>query len=188
MHTRVKNGEVVIISLIVALMGIGGTLASAFMVQRNTNRLREIELRQANEVRMEERSHAEKNAGLESRRACYVSLNIAARLYQTQLTNLLVALQGELTSDEIRGNVEEARKEHRARHAEAQMVVPDEVLTHAGKVNSHLGNFYGVLRRLDLGTSASGETLELAEEMRSEVWKEIADMRHAMRRDLGITT
>ncbi|QCD55978.1 hypothetical protein [Streptomyces hawaiiensis] len=173
-------------ALVIAFVGIIGTLASALLTQRsaNNNKLREIE--RADQQRREERAYETEQATIEIRRACYVALNIAARLYQTALTNYLVAIRSGAVTDEIRTDVDEMRRDHRARHAEAQMLVPDAVLVAAGTVNSHLSNLYGILRRIDIGEPEQGETVELAAEMRRGTWENLSEMRTVMRRDLGI--
>jgi hypothetical protein len=173
-------------ALVIALLGIVGTLTSALLTQRSAHSSKMRELEQADRQHREERAYQTKQATIESRRTCYVALNIAARLHQTALTNYFVAIRAGVVSDEIRADVEELRRDHRARHAEAQMLVPNPVLIAAGTVNSHLGNLYGTLRRLDLGSPEPGESIEGGEEMRVESWNLLAEMRTVMRRDLGI--
>ncbi|MFE7229942.1 hypothetical protein ACFVAF_04540 [Streptomyces sp. NPDC057596] len=173
-------------ALVIALLGITGTLTSALLTQRSANNSKIRELERADQQRREERAYQTERVTIEGRRASYVALNIAARLYQTALTNYFVAVRAGVVTDEIRTDVDEMRRDHRARHAEAQMLVPDPVLIAAGAVNSHLGNLYGILRRLDLGDPESGETIEVAGEMRVVSWDLLTEMRTAMRRDLGI--
>ena len=173
-------------ALVIALLGITGTLASALFTQRSANNIKIRELERADRQRQEERVYETEQAAIASRRACYVALNIAARLYQTALTNYLVAIRSSAVTDEIRADVDEMRRDHRARHAEAQMVVPNPVLIAAGTVNSHLSNLYGILRRLDLGEPETGETIEVAVEMRVGTWDLLSEMRTVMRSDLGI--
>jgi hypothetical protein len=173
-------------ALIIALMGITGTLVSALLTQHSANNSKLRELERADQQRQEERTYQAEQTTIEGRRACYAELNIAARLYQTALTNYLVALRLGAPSDEIRANVEETRLAHRVRHAEAQMVLPDSVLETAGAVNGNLGKFYGILKSIDLGNADSNETLETAEARRVRSWDLLAEMRAGMRRDLGI--
>lgn len=175
-------------ALIIALMGISGTLASALLTQRSANKNKMRELERADQQRREDREYQAQQATIEARRACYVALNTAARLYQTELTNYLHALNSSQATAGLHEQVEEARREHRARHAEAQMVLPDVVLTAAGAVNGHLGKFYGLLRRLDLGTPEPGETIEGAESLRARSWDLLAEMRAVIRRDLGVAS
>lgn len=173
-------------ALVIAFLGITGTLASGLLTQRSANSSKMRELERADQQRREERAYQAEQAAVETRRTCYATLNTAARLYQTELTNYLHALNvGELTG-ELRERLEEARLEHRARHSEAQMIFPDPVLASAGAVNGHLGKLYGILKRLDLGNLEPGETLEIAEVMREKSWDLLAAMRAVMRSDLGI--
>ena len=116
-----------------------------------------------------------------------MTLNTAARLYLTELANYLYGLQEGKPTDGFRDKVEEARREHRARHAEAQMIVPDAVLAAAGEVSRRLGTLYEVLKRIDRGGPEAGETIEEADEMRLKAWGPLANMRAVMRHDLGIT-
>ncbi|MFF1275109.1 hypothetical protein ACFVZC_17085 [Streptomyces marokkonensis] len=173
-------------ALVIAFAGIAGTLTSGLLTQRsaNNNKLRELE--RADQQRREDRTYQAEQAAVEARRTCYVSLNIAARLYQTALTNYLVAIRAGAVTDEIRTDVDEMRREHRARHAEAQMVVPDSVLETAGAVNSNLGKFYGILKSIDLGTASPSEAVEAAEARRVKSWDLLGEMRAVMRQDLGI--
>jgi hypothetical protein len=173
-------------ALVIALVGIAGTLSSALLTQRSANNSKVRELEWADQQRREDRTYQAKQAAVEARRTCYVALNIAARLYQTALTNYFVAVRAGAVTDEIRAEVDEIRRDHRARHAEAQMLVPDPVLVAASAVNGNLGNLYGILRRLDLGAPEPGETIEVADEMRARIWDLLAEMRSVMRFDLGI--
>lgn len=173
-------------ALVIALVGIAGTLASALLTQRSANSSKIRELERVDERRREDRAYQAEQAAIEARRSCYVALNIAARLYQTALTNYLVAIRAGAVTDEIRTDVDEMRREHRSRHAEAQMVVPDSVLEAAGAVNGNLGKFYGILKSIDLGTANADETIEAAEARRVRSWDLLREMRAAMRRDLGI--
>ncbi|MGA5821324.1 hypothetical protein ACPC54_26060 [Kitasatospora sp. NPDC094028] len=175
-------------ALAVACMGIVGTLASGLLTHRSARKNKLQELEHADRQKDVERSHDARKAHLEARRAAYISLNGAARSYQTELTNYLHAHRAGEVSDEVREEVEGARREHRASHAEGQMILPDEILEVASAVNLHLGRLYGVLRRLDLGNPGAGETVELADSMRARSWDLLAAMRLAMRADLGVSS
>ncbi|MET8680938.1 hypothetical protein ABZW18_26000 [Streptomyces sp. NPDC004647] len=173
-------------ALVIAILGITGTLASALLTQRSANNTKIRELERADQQCREERAYQAEQAAIESRRACYVALNIAARLYQTALTNYLVAIRAGAITDEIRTDVDVMRRDHRARHAEAQMMLPGTVLETAGAVNGNLGQFYGILKEVDLGAATSNEILEEAEARRVKSWDLLGEMRASMRRDLGI--
>ncbi|MFE1841839.1 hypothetical protein [Streptomyces sviceus] len=175
-------------ALVIALVGIAGTLASALLTQRSANHNKLRELERADQQRLEDRAYQAQQAALEARRSCYVALNIAARLYQTELTNYLAAIIAGNVTDELRTSVDEMRREHRSRHAEAQMVVPDSVLEKAGAVNGNLSQFYGILKAIDAGTATPSDTVEAAESRRLRSWDLLGEMRAAMRHDLDIAS
>lgn len=94
--------------------------------------------------------------------------------------------RGEVT-EELRSDLDRARRDHRLRHAEAQMVLPDAVAETASTANRHLGEMYGLLMRLDGGTGLPGESLDTARASFDKLWDPLWRMRHVMRVDLGIT-
>jgi hypothetical protein len=175
-------------AIIIALMGIGGTLASALLTQQSANNNKRQELDRTEQQRREEREYHAQQELRDARRACYVGLNTAARLFLTELTNYLHALSADEALDAVHGQVEEARREHRARHAEAQMIVPDDVLAAASAVNIQLGNLYGMLKRCEQGNPTLGEMSKEIEGMRARTWDLLAEMRALMRRDLGVAS
>ncbi|WP_405011678.1 hypothetical protein [Kitasatospora sp. NBC_01539] len=174
-------------ALAVAGIGIIGTLTSGVLIQMGSRKTRMRELEHADRQKDADRSHASKVSDFEARRSSYISLNSAARHYQTELANYLHAQRGGVSVHEAREAVEEARQIHRARYAEAQMMFQDEILRHASAVNRHLGDTYGILRRIEAGRATEAENFELAQNMRVRGWEIIAAMRAAMRVDLGVS-
>ncbi|GAA0258790.1 hypothetical protein GCM10009527_063610 [Actinomadura nitritigenes] len=175
-------------AIVIALMGIGGTLASALLTQQSANNNKRQELDRSEQQRREEREYHARQEAMDARRACYVGLNTAARLFLTELTNYLHALSAGESLDAVHSQVEDVRREHRARHAEAQMIVPDDVLAAASAVNIQLGNLYGILKRCEQGDPTLGEMSKETEGMRARTWDLLAEMRALMREDLGIAS
>lgn len=173
-------------ALIVAFLGIAGTVTSGFLAQWGAGRTKARELAHSDNQTRAERAYQERRTLLDARRSCYADLNTAARLYQTALTDFFHALNCGSVSPEIQEALEEARLAHRARHSEAQMLVPDNVLGVASAVNKHLGEFYGLLKRLQADMPEGSDSLARAEEYRRNSWDLIAGMRSEMRRDLGV--
>ncbi|MBZ4014510.1 hypothetical protein [Streptomyces purpurogeneiscleroticus] len=173
--------------ILIAILGIGGTLAAAVITQRGADRARARELEHTRQLQREEREYATRQAQLEARRTCYATLSAGTRDMANVMTKVLHALeQGEMT-EELRSELDQARREHRLRHAEAQMVLPDTVAETASTTNRHLGALYGLLKRLDGGTAQPGENLEAAWESMDRLWEPLWRMRRVMRADLGIT-
>lgn len=180
------NGS--ISALLVALVGIFGTLASALLTQRSADRTKLRELELIEERRIDDRTYGEASANLEARRTCYVALNTEARHLHTMLTKFLHSLQNGQVTDLLRDEVDQVRHAHRARNAEAQMVVPDEVLSVSGLVSERLNKLYAMLKRFDEGSPDENESFDAAHGLRRSLWDDLAAMRSAMRSDLGISS
>ncbi|MEU9344465.1 hypothetical protein AB0D74_25035 [Streptomyces sp. NPDC048278] len=173
--------------ILVAVLGIGGTLASALLTQRGANRARDRELRHARQLQADEREYATRRTQLEARRTCYAALNSGTRDLINVMTRLVHALERDEVTEDLRSELDRSRRDHRLRHAEAQMVLPDAVMAAASTANRHFGDLYGLLLRLETGTARPGENVEAARESMDRLWDSLWRMRHVMRVDLGIT-
>ncbi|MFF7472775.1 hypothetical protein [Streptomyces sp. NPDC008092] len=173
--------------IMVVILGIGGTLASALLTQRSANRARDRELQHARQLQADEREYVTRQAQLEARRTCYAALNAGTRDVVNVMTKLVHALDRDEVTEELRAELDRSRRDHRLRHAEAQMVLPDAVMAAASTANRHFGDLYGLLMRLDRGIAEPGESVEAAREGMNRLWDSLWKMRHTMRVDLGIT-
>ncbi len=173
--------------IVIAVLGIGGTLAAAVITQRGADRARARELEHTRQLQQDEREYATRQAQLEARRTCYATLSAGTREVANVMTKVLHALERGEVTEELRSDLERARLEHRLRHAEAQMVLPDTIAGAASAANRHLGDLYGLLMRLDGGTARQGESLQTAWESMDKLWDPLWNMRHLMRVDLGVT-
>ncbi|WP_435970400.1 hypothetical protein [Streptomyces sp. Qhu_M48] len=185
-------------ALLIAVVGVAGTLGAALLTQSRADRTKRMELQAAAEQRREERGHAQelllaeqarqgRHESLERRRACYITLNTAARQYLTEMTNHLHALgrnEGVASSLE---NLEAARLAYRDSYAEAQMIVPKVVSRPAGAAKERLNEAYGKLRKYAGDPTTYAEELSTMEaELHQEVWPYVGAMKKAMRADLGV--
>ncbi len=177
-----------VVPLLIAFLGIVGTLASGLMTQRLAEKVKSKELDRSERQRAEERQYETKRAMEEAVRACYVMLNTASLDYHSELNNFWYALKAGLLTDDQRSRLDDARREHRARFSEAQMLVPDDVLTTAEDVYRRLSRIYGVLKRLDGGfpPRREGESLDQAHSQIVELWDELSEMRRMMRQSIGV--
>ncbi|MET8687099.1 hypothetical protein ABZV77_23075 [Streptomyces sp. NPDC004732] len=173
--------------IVITVLGIGGTLAATVVTQRSADRTRVRELDHVRQLQQDEREYATRQARLEARRTCYATLSAGTRDLANVMTNVFHALEKGEVTEELRADLARARREQRMRNAEAQMVLPDGVAEAASTANRHLGDAYGVLMRLDVGTAQPGETLETAREALEQLWGPLWRMRRVMRVDLGIT-
>ncbi|QGV78537.1 hypothetical protein [Streptomyces ficellus] len=186
------------VGLLIAVVGVAGTLGAALLTQNRADRTKRMELRAAAEQRREERDHAlellrveradeRQRESLERRRACYISLNTAARQYLTAMTSHLHALRRGEDSDASLENLEAARLSFRDCYAEAQMIAPDAVSRASGAAKSRLNAAYGTLREYGAAPADHAEELAgLEGEFHREVWPYVGEMKRAMRADLGV--
>ncbi|MFG2881610.1 hypothetical protein ACGFYV_04680 [Streptomyces sp. NPDC048297] len=164
--------------LLVAVVGVVGTLLSALLTQRAADRSRQREQERAEQVRA-------RRGEAQELRSCYVALNTSARQYLAALTDHVHALghEGDLRS--VRQRLTEARDQHRDAYAEAQMRVPERVLELAGGLSRDLGAVYGMVRRLDDGVPRAGDSAAAVQRSIHALWGGLREMRGAMRADLG---
>ncbi|MFF3264885.1 hypothetical protein ACFYWO_37710 [Streptomyces sp. NPDC002932] len=170
----------VLTALLVAVVGVVGTLMSALLTQRAADRSRQRELARAGEMR-------DRLAQAQGLWSCYVALNTSGRHYLAALTDQLRALGREAELPSVRQRLTTARDQHREVYAEAQMRLSDRVLDHAGAVSHGLGAVYGMVRRLDDGLPRPGDSTEAAHEGIEALWVRLREMRREMRADLGVS-
>ncbi|WP_157977440.1 hypothetical protein [Streptomyces triticisoli] len=129
------------ISVIVAIVGVGGTLASAVITQVLAQRAELRRLEREERVRAAERQAAEDQRKIDQLRSCYVQLNAHDRHYRDAMLAYAYALKsgpGRAEAAEVTG----ARRTQRDTRAEAQLVASDPVLRIESQVNTRLSIAY----------------------------------------------
>jgi hypothetical protein len=167
-------------AVLIAVAGVAGTLGGALLTQRGAEKAKRRELEMAQTLQ-------EARESRELRRSCYTELHRDARQFCTALSRHLYVMRDRTPGDEDVQALESAKDTYRDRWSEALMIAPDGVVAPAREVNGALNRVYGQVKRLEQGNPRSGETLRSAAEAQHGVWPLIADMREAMRRDLGVT-
>ncbi|MGD3112488.1 hypothetical protein [Streptomyces sp. YGL11-2] len=186
-------------ALLVAVVGVVGTLGASLLTQSRADRTKRMEMEAAAEQRREERNHAEalleaeraRNRAEESialRRACYITLNTAARQYLTAQVDLMHALRNETGVEAALEQLEARRTTLRESYAEAQMIVPLQVMAVAGAASRHLNAGYGRLKQLAASTPYDQADLTTFETGVEQSWALLSEMRQQMRFDLGVDT
>ncbi|MFF4361211.1 hypothetical protein [Streptomyces sp. NPDC001604] len=184
-------------ALVVAIVGVAGTLGAALLTQSRADRTKRMELdaaqaqrreehRQAEALRQAERSEQKAQALFDLLRSCYISLNTASRQYMTAQVNLLHALQTGTRIDLCLEQLEASRIAQRDSYAEAEMVVPDGVLAAATAAGHRLNAGYGLLKRISATTPYDQQELSAFAAGVDESWSQLAAMQQQMRQSLGI--
>jgi hypothetical protein len=179
-------------TVVVAVLGVAGTLSSPLLGQRIAARAKEQEFSLEARLREDDRRETRQREGFEERRAVYAKLNTAARQYnQAMRAHLRMQAAGGVT-DQAQADLAESRRVFRDLYSDAQMVLPDRVLEVAMAVSEGLGEAYGMVRRLEAGQprlhgADVPETIERASEYcRTTLYDTIAELRQLMREDLGV--
>ncbi|SEE37883.1 hypothetical protein SAMN05216489_06395 [Streptomyces sp. 3213] len=163
-------------AMITAVVGVLGTLFAPVLSQRLTAR-----------QRAEDAQVAERRRLFEERRDAYTAMNRSSRHFHTLLKDALHRIRDGVYTERERDQLEEARREHRDRYAEAQMVVPERVLDASRAVNEVLVAADAAVKRLDRGLTRDGENAEQIMLDLKEAEPRLTAMRRLMRADLGVT-
>ncbi|WP_437056273.1 hypothetical protein [Streptomyces sp. enrichment culture] len=146
------------ISVIVAIVGVGGTLASAVITQVLAQRAELRRLERGERVRLEEQRASEDQRKVDQLRSCYVQLNAHDRHYRDAMLAYAYALKSGTFEAEA-AEVSSARRAQRDTRAEAQLVASDAVLEIESRVNAQLTIAY---RRLMEATHESDSSTRQA--------------------------
>jgi type II secretory pathway pseudopilin PulG len=164
-------------TLVVAIVGIVGTLASPLIAQRY-----------ARQQRLEDREETRRMTSLLDRRQNYTALHTAAWDFRRALKNCLFD-GGDL--DEL----ESARQAFMTNYRNTQMISTDPVLGAAVPVYDELTDAYGRVKKRPMGASGlaesssaeGGERRAVQHTLNTTVEDAIRCMRTAMRLDLGVS-
>src|SRR5580658_5124600 len=171
-------------TVLVAILGVAGTLTSPLLVQWIAARAKRQEFELQHQERFEERAEAQRRRVFEERRSMYAGLNTAARQYTQELRAYLRMIAANAINDEGRGDLSKARQTYRDLYSDAQMILPDDVLDAAASVSEGLGQAYGMVKRLETGEPSANpaETIDLAQEYcRVTLYDLIIEVRQLMR-------
>ncbi|MER5810161.1 hypothetical protein ABT143_18555 [Streptomyces sp. NPDC002033] len=166
-------------AMVIAIVGVTGTLGGALLTQRGAERAKRREMELVQE-------HAEARDNLMLRRSCYAALNRDSRQFTTALNRHLHVMRERAVEEADREVLEAAKTAHRGSYSEAQMVAPDAVLERASAVNRALNSVYGQVKRLERDAPEAGETRETVSRAQYAIWELTREMRAAMRADLGV--
>ena len=173
-----------VLALIVAIVGVTGTLASALLTQLFSLRLKRVELDERQQQHLDEQAEERRQAEYMNRRHSCIAVNMAARRLRQALKNCLFdGVDGR--ADEL----EQARQDFTNRYGEAQMILSDAALKAASTANGCLAEAYGKVKASQrpgdrrLG-AADREKLENF--LDQEVGSALRQLRHAMRVELGV--
>jgi ABC-type anion transport system duplicated permease subunit len=163
--------------LVVAIVGVAGTLSAALLTQFSSARTKKLELEDQHEQREKDKIEA----NLEKRRAAYVKLNRTARAYRRALRTKLD------NPASPRAEVEQAQTKFENSHAEVQLIAHAKVMVAARRLSRML---HAVFHRvIESETTDVHDLQALRDELsvNGRVAEEHRQLREFMREDLGVT-
>jgi hypothetical protein len=173
-----------VLALVIAIVGVLGTLASALLTQTLSLRAKRLEIDEQRRQRLEQRNEERQRRDFKDRRDSCTALNMEGRRFRQALKNYL--FEGE----EKRGaELDAARQAFTNRYGEAQMILSDTVLKFAGVASGRLAEAYGKVKATQQSGSVQiwpSDRERLESFLNREVASSLRQLRYAMRRDLGV--
>jgi hypothetical protein len=130
-----------VLALVVAIVGVLGTLASALLTQTLSLRAKRLEIDDQRRQRLEQRDEERQRTEFKDRRDSCIALNTEGRRFRQALKNCL--FEG---VDQRGAELEEARQAYTSRYGEAQMILSDAVLKVAKVATGRLAETYGKVK------------------------------------------
>lgn len=175
------------VSLIVAIVGVLGTLASTVVTQALSQRAKLRELEQAERVRVAEQRTSVEQRKVDQLRSCYVKLNAHDRHYRDAMLACAYALKSG-SADTEAAEVTSARRAQRDARDEAQMIASEEVLAVESRVNIQLTFAYRLLMEIarEPESSARHRRLDEVIGLLDPVIEKLEHVQALMRIELGV--
>jgi hypothetical protein len=172
-------------ALLAATVGVIGTLVSPILAQRSVARHSHLTAARDRELRNEERETAQRRTTFEERRTEYTALNALARTCRNEIKACARGYsEASSAYAEELAAVRNAWLAYQDRYDTAQMILPDEVLSLASRVNRLLANGYRQAQML--ASPAAPKPEAIVEFCDGLVLDKITELRRAMRADLGV--
>jgi hypothetical protein len=173
-----------VLALVIAIVGVLGTLTSALLTQALSLRAKRLEIGAQHRLHIEQRDAELQRAAFEDRRGACVVLNMEGRRFRQALKKYIY--EGE----EMRGDeLEQARQAFTSRYGEAQMILSDAVLKFASVATGRLAEAYGKVKVAQQSGSAQvrlPDREKIEKFLDQEVASALRQLRQEMRRDLGV--
>ncbi len=185
-------------TVVVAILGVAGTLSSPLLTQRIADRAKRQDFEFETQRRREDRHEDDRRSAIQERRAIYAQLNTTARQYEQAIYQYLRVISERPARPDQQAELVAARETFRELYSDAQMILPDQVLTVAMDMSYGLGQAYGKAKRLERrlypepsGGTPADDPEETIEAVRAychgDVYQLILRVRGLMRQDLGVS-
>ncbi|NUR27013.1 MAG: hypothetical protein HOV83_14415 [Catenulispora sp.] len=178
-------------SIVVAAIGVGGTLSASVFGQLASARSRRAELQDRRAELADERAFAERRREIAERQTAYGRLLMTSRNHRYALRDVLLVLRDDPDSASLAESLSAARAAevaHRDGYTEAALTMPSAVLKAASLLEDAFIDARAMIRRLRAEKLDAGDSVDAAFDLLDAALDRHHDLRQAMRIDLGVDT
>lgn len=173
-------------ALIVAIVGVTGTLLAPIVSQRLSARARREEFELQRVQRQDEYKREQQEKTLSAKRACYITVISAGRRYRLELMRYLYAVNERTVGDDARERLEEARFAFNTSLAETELTAAGPVLEALDPIRKGLSESYAAIMNLEQGAQQFNGSFEEIRAVLLKLWDAWPPAHAAMRDDLGV--
>jgi hypothetical protein len=174
-------------ALVIAIVGVCGTLFAPIVSQTLSVRARREEFKLQSSQRQEEHEREHQKELLANKRGCYLLTMSTARRYRQELMNHLYAVNKGQALEASSEQLEEARLTFNASLAELQLTGVKIVLQALEPIRTRLSKSYESIKNLEEHRPKPGESFDELKESLLFLWvDEWPAMLEAMRIDLDV--
>jgi hypothetical protein len=175
-----------ITALLIAVVGVFGTLFAPIVSQRLSARARREEFELQRLHRQEEYDRERQQEIFVNKRNCYIEIISAARRYRLELMNHLYEVNRGTVDYAASARLEEARLAFGTSFAQAQLTGTLAVLEAVEPIRKGMSDSYQSIKNLEEGAPNPGESFEEVRDFLLGLWDEWPRLHTAIRVDLGV--
>jgi hypothetical protein len=171
-------------ALVVAIVGVIGTLIAPIISQRLSALARREEFDQQRIQRQDEYEREQQEKALAMKRACYITVISGARRYRIELMRYLYAVKDGTLDNGAQTRLEEARLAFNTSLAETELTASPPVLEALDPIRRGLSESYSTI--MNLGIPQLDDMFEEIRNFLLKLWDAWPPAHAAMRVDLGV--
>ncbi len=174
-------------ALVVAIVGVFGTLFAPIVSQRLTARARRDEFERERTLRNDEYAREQQQARFSNKRNCYLSLSTSAGRYRSELMRYLYRVDHETLDENARPTLDEVRFRFLTSVYETRLTGNLKVVERLDILREEIAEAYAATMRLAEGNPEPGGSFEEIRALIFTMWgRAWPPLLMAMREDLGI--
>jgi hypothetical protein len=173
-------------ALIIAIVGVLGTLSAAIVSQILSARARREEVKLQSSQQESQYKREQQQKVLEDKRRCYITMITAARRYRLELMSYLYLVNRRAVDNDAALKLEEARLAFNTSIAEAQLTGTKPVRDALEPIRKGMSGSYASIKDLENNSPELNSSFAEIRAYLLELWDEWPRLHETMRDDLGV--